>query len=348
MFKFKDKIVLYPFLIIVSLLIIIGFTDTPKFHSTEPNEKNCKYNRILCLENLPEYNPTCEAPMPYPSHTKRDVILGMFVPKKGWTEGHLEMMSYVYYLMRKIMPNVHIVLFLGKQLENIPEWDNLIKEYQIDVKYISVEEGWNMINYRFMLYKNYLIEHQQEIDRVIYCDSKDIYMLRDPFTKIGMKEYLIVGREFRSIDENDYYSYDGFYQYYNNYEWMADAYGIEFTEELKKEKKPINNGGFGGGDVQSMIKYLTLWTDEMIKIGGQKRWGYDQATLNKLVYTGIMNKELPFIHYSDCKNDRICMFSERRIEYKNGIPYLFDGCIPHLLHRDGLTYKMMDRKRYSD
>ena len=348
MLKLKDKIVLYPFLIVVALLFIIGFTDNPHFYSTEITDWKCKHNRILCLKNLPEYNATCEAPMPHPSHSSRDVILGMFVPKKGWTEGHLEMMTYVYYLMRKIMPEVHIVLFLGKQLEGIPVWDKLVKDYNIDAKYITVEEGWNMINYRFMLYKNYLIEHQNEIDRVIYCDSKDIYMLRDPFKKIGKKESLIVGREFRSIDDKDFYSYDGFYQYYNNYEWMADAYGVEFTEILKRNKSPINNGGFGGGDIQSMIKYLTLWTNEMIAIGGQKRWGYDQATLNKLVYTGVMNKEIPHIHYSDCKNDRICMFSERRIEYKNGIPYMMDGCIPHLLHRDGLTWKMMDRKRYSD
>ncbi|ELP85810.1 hypothetical protein EIN_281810 [Entamoeba invadens IP1] len=345
----RDEVALiYSLGLVVLLLVVTSTTDSPVFYKNDITDWMCSYNRILCVKNIPPHNDMCEPELPYPPGNERDAILGMFIPKSGWTENHLEMMTFVFYLMRKIVPDCQIVLFLGEQLKGIQVWDEMVAKYQIKAVYTALPKDWNMINHRFVLYKNYLIEHENEIDRAIFCDSKDIYFLRDPFTKIAKNNSLIVGREFRSIDPDDFYSYDGFYQYYNNFIWMKEAYGQDYAEELRLKKAPINNAGFGGGDVKSMITLFTMWTDEMIKIGGQRRWGFDQAVYNKLVYSGELKKKIPFMHLADCKHDRICMFSTQRIDLQNGVPYLFDGCIPHVLHRDGLTYKMMDAQRYPD
>ncbi|BFU20423.1 hypothetical protein EHI8A_182460 [Entamoeba histolytica HM-1:IMSS-B] len=344
--KLCDTLLFVSTSLMVISLFVAGITDSPKYHNIEITDWLCSHNRLLCLKNLPQHNTQCEPQLPFKAATSRDVVIGMFVPKRGWTEQHLEMMSFVFYLMRQTIPKAHLVLFLAEQLKGVEVWDKMVQTYSIDAIYVNVPEGWNMVNYRFMLYKEYLKEHEGEIDRVIFCDSKDIYMLRDPFKQINNQNSLIIGREFRSSEDDDYYSYDGFYQYYNNYVWMKDAYGETFTKELKEKKAPINNAGFGGGDVHSMIKLLTIWTNEMVRIGGQQRWGFDQAVYNYLIYNGTISSQFPYAHFADCKHDRICMFSEKRVNLVKGIPYLFDGCIPHVLHRDGLSFNMMDVKRY--
>ena len=333
-------------LMILSLLY--SFIDTPLIFGAKVNSYLCKYNRILCLDNLPPLNPKCDPSTPYPHASSRDLVIGMFVPKKGWTEGHLEMISFVFYLMRKTTPKVNLVMFLGDVLKNEEKWTKVMKTYNVTVEYVHVPEGWNMVNYRFVLYRDYLMKHTNDYDRVIFCDSKDIYFLRDPFTQIGMNNTLLVGREFRSADPNDFYSYKGVYQYYNNYIWMVQSYGEQMAETLKNNNSVINNAGFGGGDIKSMIKLLSMWVDEMIRIKGQDRSGFDQSVYNYLIYSGKLTSEMNYTTFLDCSHYKICMFSEKRVALRNGIPYLSDGCVPHVLHRDGLSYNMLDIRRYPD
>ncbi|KAL7711842.1 Uncharacterized protein QTN25_010484 [Entamoeba marina] len=330
--KQGESILLFVTISLISTSILVSFLDTPIIQKPVINDWLCKHNRILCLHNLPPVSDECDPPMENPEASDRDVVLGMFCTKT-WCN-------------RRTFRNDIILMFLGDSLKGKENWNKVMKTYNVTVEYVSVPEGWNMVNYRFVLYRDYLIKHSNDVDRVIFCDSKDIYFLRDPFKQIGKSKSLLIGREFRSENDKDYYSFDGFYQYYNNYVWMNQAYGLEVVEWMKKNDMVINNAGFGGGDIQSMTTLLTMWVDEMIRIGGQNRWGFDQAIYNYLIHSGKLKDVMDYIELGDCKHNRICMFSEKRIYLKNGIPYLYNGCVPHVLHRDGLTYNMMDVRRY--
>lgn len=202
---------------------------------------------------------------------KKNLIIGAVINYK-WKKVAPFIKSYKMSGIK----NCDCILFIS----NMPtDTINKIKSFGIIVYNIpKYYRNKKIINYRWKLYKDFLISNSYKYNLVMAVDVKDVFFQKDPFQYyIGKKSFLGVAIE------------DGTLSKGINKKWVIKAYGWKLHREIK-EKRIICVG--------------TVWgtIDKFIEFSGKmwqilnSRWSFrhrviEQAVGNFIIYHDKMFKD---------------------------------------------------------
>lgn len=157
---------------------------------------------------------------------------------------------------------------MGAKLFHFKTKYPFIEGYEEAFKEITPHVSIN--NYRFIFYLQFLKEHQQEYDRVMLTDIRDVIFQRAPFSIMK--------------DEGIYFFLEDVTQTFRhkfNYQWLASATDKETAESLADEQ--VSCAGVTMGNTAMVIDYLEYIRE---KLSGCEKleWGLDQGIHNSYIY----------------------------------------------------------------
>lgn len=256
--------------------------------------------------------------------TKRDLILFSHQHNYKWIAYKKEMF-FSLSLIRKTLPDVSLTIMTKGNLPK--DFIEMCKSFNVHIEETEGYTLWNSVNSRIPLALNYLKEHEKEFDRVAWSDLRDMYILRDIFSTVGMDE-LVWMTECKS--DTFCYKHRSDKQKLHYY-WMIRFFGKKEADRLTTFDSVTLNGGFGIGGIHKMIQMLTIWT-ENIQLKFVTQWGYDQTLLNYLYYNGYF-KDIN-LQIERC-TQRMCFGPELIVDYYTQSFILKDvQCSPVLMHKD--------------
>lgn len=193
---------------------------------------------------------------------KKNLIMGIIV---GYPWAKIEL--YFTSLFKSGYKNYDIVMFIAFMSQRTTE---KLKSFgvialQIPDKYIKSK--YKCANYRFLLYREYLIENQEKYNMVLLTDVRDTYFQRDIFQFYeNKKSFLAVFLEEGNLTEK------------TNKDWL-----LKFMEQNEYDtiaNKTIICSGTILGTTDKIIEIsLGIWEITKVKIKIA-----DQAALNYLIY----------------------------------------------------------------
>ncbi|EDR25713.1 hypothetical protein EDI_141470 [Entamoeba dispar SAW760] len=281
------------------------------------------------------YENECGDIFKYPKATERDVILFSYGHSRKWKRNK-KSMRFAFSLVRKVLPKVTLVMLTVGKVP--PDFIQLMNEFNVTIVPSPKQflKGWNCVNARIPLSLEYLKQHKNDIDRVAWSDTRDVFYFNDIFATVGMNDLVWMSE---CVSPTDCFRHSTTGQKLHFY-WMWWFYGRDEALKLTQYNTPTLNGGFGIGGVSRMIQLLTKLTQEMDpKFTFQ--WGYDQTLLNYLYYKG----ELIDIGLGvDRCTQRMCFANKLNIiGYGKHTTFSMKGssCAPVLLHK-GLPSRLME------
>ena len=190
---------------------------------------------------------------------------------------------------------------------------------------------------RFELEKQWIQEHESEIDRVFHSDAFDVYFQKDPFGPDIVKDkltFILEPHAFRSCGWN--------------LAWMNECYGERVTSSINTRFIICSGSIIGGKD-----PYLKL-LDLMIS---QKEWtkcweaSKDQPILNYLVWTGKVSEAGIKYEMTGCNGEYLtmqwCLVNGQVPTDKEGRITSMIGSVPAFVHQynrnETLTKKLHRR-----
>eukprot|EP01060_Flectonema_neradi_P000172 TRINITY_DN10126_c0_g1_i1.p1 TRINITY_DN10126_c0_g1~~TRINITY_DN10126_c0_g1_i1.p1 ORF type:complete len:351 (+),score=32.69 TRINITY_DN10126_c0_g1_i1:93-1145(+) len=231
-------------------------------------------------------------------------------PSLKWVEAYL--VSLFKARVKEGGSDLRSVVFVDRRTGKTLNNSNIIAPYRSNITIVEVNHDlefrnmdWadlNLLgnapnNFRFLLYRNYILKNKNSIDRVVISDSTDVYFQSDPFSKCGVQpntpsapKVTFTYEVKRKMDQ------------YNK-KWLrcypGDVYGV-----LKK--KTVSCAGVVLGTAEGIIRYCSLQveqlsTPKLVECSIKTiKATLDQATHNYILhYTNSSLLEISAIDHSD-------------------------------------------------
>ena len=205
-----------------------------------------------------------------------------------------------------------IYFLVGKKDSDLKKTLNLYETNFYEVN----DHGHDIQLKRYRYFSQILEKNQMKYDKVLFCDCRDIYFQRNPFSYEyqGAINFFLEDIPFKNCSINS--------------EWVINTFGIKIYEDLKD--KIVCCGGTIIGNSLEMIKWLNLMDSLILKYPFKKRLKYlftfrrdkkgrgcDQAHGNYIVYKNFFknghlysNKEGPIATVFYLKNIKFNKNSE--------------------------------------
>ncbi len=142
----------------------------------------------------------------------------------------------------------------------------------------TVPVGVSPVNYRFVVFGEYLTKHHSRFDRIILADARDLIFQTDPFEWVPAgPQQIVVTQEYmtagHTLGGNSV-----------NARWIAECFGVDSIRELGKHW--ILCSGVIAGGIDAILKFFQLQTTNLAR---DSRC-VDQAVLNWLYYTNTLSQ----------------------------------------------------------
>ena len=143
-----------------------------------------------------------------------------------------------------------------------------IESYRESFKHISPSISIN--NYRFILFLQFLTTHQDEYERVMLTDIRDVIFQKEPFSAEsgqGVSFFLEAPSQT--------------FRHKFNYEWLSAATDVQTADALADE--PVSCAGITIGSIKKIIAYLAYIKSKLVN-REKLEWGLDQGIHNSYLY----------------------------------------------------------------
>ncbi|WP_374951527.1 hypothetical protein [Mucilaginibacter sp.] len=135
----------------------------------------------------------------------------------------------------------------------------------------AIVPGASISNYRFILFREFLLTHQAEYQRVAMTDVRDVIFQRNPFTGLNENEIHVFLE-----DPVQTFRYSEL-----NYQWSVAANGQSVTDTFINEV--VSCAGFTIGGMQPVLAYLNHMKRKL-EYREVLPWAFDQGVHNGYVY----------------------------------------------------------------
>ena len=296
--------------------------------------KNNRFN----LKNF-NYKDNCNFPFKYKPNNQRDLLFNavFYDDEKSWRR-HKEQIQQAISLSNSTIGNVTKILYLYGKVKD-KEFEKMFRRngYQIIRSKVILDKVKNkhIVSQRYFDFEKYLREHQNEYDRVVFTDLRDVYWFADGFATISPDELILM------LECNDLgnftmkcLSFGDMNKKEANYKWMTQFYGFDVYQDLYERNVPIVNSGFIAGSVEKTLKFLEVMNKYLLL--NEKslfKWGYDQSTLNYIYHTG----KLDFLNITmNTITQRLGFDLKEKYRYDSDLKAVFmnsNGCSPIIRHK---------------
>lgn len=267
------------------------------------------------------YSRECSTLFKYRSASPRDLLVYSYSYSTKWEVQQHEI-EHALTLMRLSMPNITSVVFTTGI--DFPGFKEMMQRFNVTIIRAPVKyDLWNAVNARIPLTLDYLIEHYNDYERVIWSDLRDVFIFTDVMRTISDTDLFWLAE----CTGKTCYT---FYNRYAHFTWMTR---FESKKEVKRfiENDIIAvNGGLGMGGITPMTQLLRLW-NQSIEMGYVDDWGYDQTILNKVVdrYKDTLHIQIEYCTQRMCFNPApgVLTFTDNIVFYRD------TGCSPIVTHK---------------
>ena len=232
------------------------------------------------------YEGNCSKVFVSRNNNKRDLLIVAirFTKSLSWKK-QKETTLKVLDINNSGIPDATKILFLyGK----VPKkgFVNLIRSHGYDVIHSNrnLPKGTTASVYRFIDAEIYLKEHEGEYDRVALTDFRDVAWFADGFATIKEKELFISKECFGDPPKCVPISLPW------QQEQIVKTLGEEVNDKLMDLGGDIINAGMIMGDIESVMKFLSIYNTEAMKYSHLFHiWELDQVLLNVVYHFGMLN-----------------------------------------------------------
>jgi len=230
--------------------------------------------------------------------------------------------------------NQHIVLFVSLQkktkeilIERFPRAKLLSPDEVLGLKseYIGIiPSHWENLAFRRYIYQaKYIHDHQNEYDKVILSDIRDVALYGDPFEQINATNFSGV----QAFTEIQRYREEKVY----NQRWIKQCYGNEFLESIMDEY--ITCCGTIAGRTEALVNYLHAFLLEFKLKGTCHIHGADTAIHVWIIHNILLDSQ---IVYSESALIRHCPSDEQlkeKFDKVTGGMYNDNGQLFAIIHQ---------------
>ena len=359
--KFKNYIIIFTLFISVSL-IVLNELDSSKNKlqfDKDGNEiitnKNYLYTKnvsfiqpIFKHKKLDttkfNYEGECREPFKYKNNNKRDLLFHAYYFKneEDWIK-QKERLITTFEINKSGIPNVTKVFFIyGNTIfsglkETLESFGYQVIKSDVNLK---KDDYLNVAVYRYFDFEKYLLEHQNEFDRVAITDVKDVYWFADGFSTIDSNELVMMNECYEKRRTNKMWcrQFGKGRLSSDNEKWVKQCFGDKVLNEMKSKKGRVINSGFVAGSTEKMLKFLKIYNGIMKDhIDKLNVWGLDQSALNVAYHFGYLDT-------IDIKletvSQRMANDMKGRYHYdkENKIVYMLNSkCSPIIRHKMSYT-----------
>lgn len=191
----------------------------------------------------------------------------------------------------------------------LPEW----------FKIILVKPMVNIPWLRFYLYKEFLKKHQNDYKQILMCDVRDVWFQGEPFSKES-EDGLNVFMEDPRLTIKTCPS---------NSKWIQELFGRNVLNEIGDCL--ISCSGTICGDYISVMLYLNIFLETVLKVNSFRPTGGDQGIHNYILQKEIKNYNV----YKNGDGGVLTMgyLNKENVHIKNGKVIGSDGNLIALLHQ---------------
>ncbi len=162
--------------------------------------------------------------------------------------------------------------------------DDFLEKHKNEITFIKVaQEKLNIIDYRWIIYDEYLKNNKENINLILFTDISDVIFLKNPFDLIATKpEMLFIGDEETTVGDPWIVKRSVFFK---------DIIPDIMEHQKKNSSKKLLNCGIVGGNVKLVSELVT----DMARILSQGNFNlttFDMSILNYLMYTKYPNRFL--------------------------------------------------------
>jgi hypothetical protein len=154
--------------------------------------------------------------------------------------------------------------------------------FKDNIQFIKVEQkSLNTVDYRWVIYKEFLNNTQEEINSIIFTDISDVVFLKNPFEFIDTKpDTILIGTEECNLTNCWLTERNGYF-----YDIIKD-----FKEyEINNAALQLNNCGIVGGNFDIMKSFVNDVADILL-LGNVEKDTVDMSVTNYLIHTKYKDK----------------------------------------------------------
>ena len=249
-------------------------------------------NELFNLSNF-NYEGICSNPFQYKENNKRDLLFNtiFYDDIEKWKK-HKKEIREAIEMSKHTIPHATKILYLYGDI-NDDEFEEMFTKngYQILRSHVKIDQGKFIVSQRYLDFEKYLTEHQNEYDRVVMADLRDVFWFADGFSTISPDELILT---YECNDLGNYtmrcVHFGKLTEKQTNFQWMANFWGKEITVEFQSNSSYEINGGFVGGNTKKMLSFLRIMNEYLLKHSEYLyEWGYDQATITYIYNTGKLD-----------------------------------------------------------
>jgi hypothetical protein len=185
--------------------------------------------------------------------------------------------------------NCRIILFVASDFSAKASFFEFAQRYAVEIvehcdATSDLPPFGHMLRYEYE--EMWLQENAQDVDRVIHCDSYDVFFQADPFQDVIPFDRLLLVREELLIAHCDW-----------NSQWMKECYGRRVWEAIK-DNNVICTGLIAGnaGEYRRLLSLMRARPEWQFCWDTSK----DQPILNRLLWTGVFKENKFLFDYTDC------------------------------------------------
>lgn len=222
------------------------------------------FNESSCINNsfiFPNYNKSLLNRFPnYKTNYKKNVILGI-IQKYSLNK----ILPFFKSFIKANFHNCDVVMFVRDVPIIIP---NYLKSIGVNVYEISNNyKNINVINLRWKLYLNFLIQNRHKYKLVMHCDIRDTILQKDIFQYFeNYQPFLGIALEDGILDEK------------LNKKWIVDYAGVEIHKKIQNER--IICIGTLWGTIDRFIEFSNYFWYKLIK----NQTSIEQGIANYIFY----------------------------------------------------------------
>lgn len=333
------KLLFIFFVILVSIFVVLvtyrrTYSDI-KFDEEEPHFIQPTFKNHLFDLSKFNFNGKCGEIFKYKKNNERDLLFYSvcFQDKNKWLQ-QKETSMMAATINRHTIPNAKFVLYLhGEEPEEgfIENFRQLGFDVIRSNIVISQTQTFNAAVQRFLDFEEYLEKHENEFDRVVISDFRDIIWFADGFQTMSPDELFMSSECWGSPVICKKISKGSS----KNKLWFEHCYGKKLAKEFGERNVILLNTGFFASGMKLMRDFIKIYNNEIrSKPEHANYWGFDQAIINYIYHSGklkhlnvtlnTMTQKFGFGMYDKCHT----YDSERKVVYE------FNGkCSPVIRHK---------------
>ena len=259
--------------------------------------------------------------------TARDVVVYGFDMKASFSDEkqarYAGQVRVALGLLRRSVPRATAVVFAIYPVG--PELRRIYEEANVTIIPIPQFVGWQTANARILATYQFLLEHKDSIDRVVFADLRDVLFFNDPFRLIT-NDSIIMAQECFQTEQCIVLNHHPMH-----FQWFAQSFGVMEAYRFKEMEVPLINSGIIMGRAEPM-RALFRELDKHIKPKHKNLWGYEQSLLNLVVYSGFMDTHHIALHECD---QTVCI-TQNGIDFgkkTDQVVLVSNGCSPVVMHQ---------------